>query len=93
MRKQKPTITPITHTPQPPLEPIVIPPSEEFKAALYAEIQRMIQARRDAHRIPEHVLYRELLTHVSSALNTLYKDGSIKVGLTINDKYITTETE
>lgn len=93
MRKQKPIHKPITHTPQKPLEPIVTPASEEFKLALYAELQRMIQARRDALRIPDHVLYGELMRHISSALNDLYKDGLIKVGPTINDKYITTETE
>jgi len=94
MRTPKQTIiAPVSHNPRPPLEPIVISPSEEFKSALLDEIQRMEQARRDAHRIPEHILYRELISHISTALNALYKDEKIKVGPTINDKYISTITE
>jgi len=85
MRKPKQTIiAPVSHNPRPPLEPIVISPSEEFKSALLDEIQRMEQ---------EHILYRELISHISTALNALYKDEKIKVGPTINDKYISTITE
>lgn len=75
------------------VEPIVIPPSDEFTEALYGEIQRLVKARLEARRIPDHVCYRELQRHVSSALNALYKDGRIKVGLTLNDKYITTKIQ
>lgn len=76
--------------PSPPLEPIVITPSEQFKAAVFEEIQTMEQARRDAHRVPEHILYRELERHLSAALNALYTEGRLSVGLTINDKYLKT---
>ena len=92
--RQRKTARPLAErTPRPPLEPIVTPPSEEFKTALYAEIQRMEQARRDVRRIPEHILYVDLLSHISAALNALYKDGKIKVGQTVNDKHITTQSE
>lgn len=80
-------------TPLKPLEPIVVPPTAGFVEALFTEIQALEQARVEAHRFPDHVLYTEIQAHVSSALNELFKQGRIKVGLTINDKYITTKTE
>lgn len=82
-----------THTPRPPLEPIVVPPTDGFKEAVFREIQALEQARVDAHRFPDYVLRIELQQHLSAALNALYKEGRIKVGLTINDKYITTKTD
>lgn len=48
----------------------------------------MEQAKKDAHRLPDHTVYRELEKHLSSALNALYKEGRIIVGNTVNDKYI-----
>lgn len=79
--------------PLPPLEPIVIAPSEQFRSAVLEEIRAMEQARRNAKRLPEHILYRELERHLASALNALYTEGRLTVGLTINDKYLrTTET-
>ena len=80
-------------TPLKPLEPIVVSPSEAFTEALFAEIQRLEQARQEAHRFPDYPLYRELVAHVGQALNALYRDGRIHVGSTINDKYITTQTD
>lgn len=90
--RQAAAYTPHTE-PTPPLQPIVVPPSEEFTEAVYREIARLEKAREDAHRIPDYVLRIELSHHLSSALNELYKAGRIKVGLTINDKYITTKKE
>lgn len=72
------------------LEPIVIPPSEDFKAALISELTAMQQARRDEHRVPDHVTYRELERHIASALNALYSEGWLQVGNTVNDKYMRT---
>ena len=80
-------------TPRPPLEPIVIPPTDGFKEAVFREIQALEQARVEANRIPDYVLRIEFQNHLSAALNALYKEGRIKVGLTINDKYITTKTD
>lgn len=82
-----------THTPPPPLEPIVVSPTDGFKEAVFREIQALEQARVDAHRFPDYVLQIEFQQHLSAALNALYKEGRIKVGLTINDKYITTKTD
>lgn len=82
-----------THTPRPPLEPIVVPPTDGFKEAVFRELQALEQARVDAHRFPDYVLQIEFVHHLSAALNALYKEGRIKVGLTINDKYITTKTD
>ena len=78
--------------PSPPLEPVTVQPSEEFTEAVYRELRRLEEAKRSARRLPEHTLYRELASHLSSALNTLYKQGRIRVGDTINDKYISTTT-
>lgn len=79
--------------PRPPLEPIVVPPTDGFKEAVFREIQALEQARVEANRIPDYVLRIEFQNHLSAALNALYKEGRIKVGLTINDKYITTKTD
>ena len=75
----------------PPLEPIRIVPSEAFKEATLNEIKRFEQAHIDAHRVPNHILHRQFLSLVSDALNALYKEGRIRVGMTVNDKYITTQ--
>lgn len=80
-------------TPRPPLEPIVVPPTDGFKEAVFREIQALEQARVEANRIPDYVLRIEFQNHLSAALNALYKEGRIKVGMTINDKYITTKTD
>ncbi len=78
--------------PSPPLEPVTVPPSEEFTETVYRELRRLEEAKRSARRLPEHTLYRELSAHLASALNALYKEGRIRVGETINDKYISTNT-
>ena len=75
------------------IEPIVVVPSEEFVEALFAEIGRLEQGRIDAQRFPSYVLHTDIVQHVSSTLNALYKAGRIKVGRLLNDKYITTKTE
>lgn len=80
-------------TPRPPLEPIVFPPTDGFKEAVFREIQALEQARVEANRLPDYVLRIEFQNHLSAALNALYKEGRIKVGMTINDKYITTKTD
>lgn len=74
--------------PSPPLEPITVTPSEEFTEAVYRELRRLEEAKHAAHRLPGHTLYRELSAHLASVLNSLYKQGRITVGDTINDKYI-----
>ena len=77
--------------PRPPLRPIVTQPSEAFKDAVFNELRGMEQARRDANRLPENILYRELERHLAAALNALYSDGRLTVGQTVNDKYLRTK--
>lgn len=89
-RKTKSAPAIYTSTPLPPLEPVVIAPSERFRSAVLEEIRAMEQARRNARRLPEHILYRELERHLASTLNALYTEGRLTVGLTINDKYLRT---
>lgn len=69
-------------------KPIVTPPSEAFTEAVFEELARLQEAKHAANRVPEHTLYRELGAHLSAALNSLYKQGRIRVGDTVNDKYI-----
>lgn len=75
------------------IEPIIVAPSGEFVEAIFAEIERLEQGRINAQRFPYYVLHTDIVRHVSSALNALYKAGRIKVGRSLNDKYITTTTE
>ena len=42
--------------------------------------------------MPAHAMYEDLTAKVHDALNALYSQGRIKVGRTINSKYITTKT-
>lgn len=72
----------------PPLEKITVAPSDEFADALYNELTRLWEARKEANRIPEHIVLIEFRKHVLDTLNALYKAGRITVGQTINDKYI-----
>jgi hypothetical protein len=37
---------------------------------------------------PEIITFSELIQSIKGSLNELYKEGKIKVGDTINDKYI-----
>lgn len=69
-------------------KPIITPPSEAFTEAVFEELARLQEAKHAATRVPEHTLYRELGAHLSAALNSLYKQGRIRVGDTVNDKYI-----
>ena len=83
----------INKTPRKPLEPVEIEPSDRFTEAVFEELRMLEQAKNDARREPRHTMYIEFQRHLSAALNALYKAGRIKVGLTINDKYISTDTD
>ncbi|MCQ2058682.1 MAG: hypothetical protein MJY71_02495 [Bacteroidaceae bacterium] len=75
--------------PYTPLQEITTAPTDDFKQAILCELRAMQQACTEAHRQPDHVLYTELLQHLSAALNELYLEKRIGVGNTLNDKYIT----
>lgn len=51
-------------------------------------IKHLQNAKETAKIEPSHVLRVELTKEINNALNRLHKDGKIKVGDTINDKYI-----
>ena len=52
-------------------------------------IIKYLQTAKETAKIePSHILSVELWNEIKNALNRLYKDGKIKVGNTINDKYI-----
>jgi len=87
-KKISPKVSVYDKTPRKPLEPVEIEPSDGFKEAVFAELQRLEQAKHDAHREPHHTMYIEFQKQVSKALNALYKDGRIQVGQCLNDKYI-----
>lgn len=64
--------------------------SQSFEEAIFAEIQAMEQEREQAHKSPVFVPRLDFMKRVSAALNSLYKQGKIRVGDTLNDKYIST---
>lgn len=61
-----------------------------FDEAILAEIQAMEQEREQEHKSPVFVLRIDFIRRVNDALNRLYKEGKIRVGETLNDKYIST---
>ena len=50
----------------------------------------MEQEREQEHKSPVFVLRIDFMRRVNDALNRLYKEGKIRVGETLNDKYIST---
>ena len=78
--------------PAPPLAPVTIAPSESFTEAVLGELRLLRDAKRDAHRFPEHTLYREFAEHLFAAVGELCRRGLIRIGDTINDKYISITT-
>ena len=60
--------------------------------ALLREIRAIEGERRAKSVEPIHALYRDLHRRVDEALNRLYKAGMIRVGDTINDRYISSTT-
>lgn len=68
---------------------------------VYNTIQTMERERKQALRAPFHAMYGDLVRRCSKydgktlrgALNILYKQRKIKIGRTINDRYISTQWE
>ena len=61
----------------------------ETTPSISSAIEREKEA---AGKMPSHAMYEDLTAKVHDALNALYSQGRIKVGRTINSKYITTKT-
>lgn len=58
-------------------------------------IKQMEEERRQAKRVPSHILFTYLLSRsemtrkeLSIELNRLFREGKIEVGHTINDRWI-----
>lgn len=60
--------------------------------AVYQTIVALEREKEAAGKMPTHAVYEEVVLKVKAALNTLYSRGRIRVGNTINSKYITTKT-
>lgn len=56
--------------------------------ALLEVIREIVQEKQSARRIPTHATKMEIYEKVRQALNTLWAQGRIRVGNTINDKWI-----
>lgn len=63
---------------------------QTFDEAILAELQAMEQEREQENKSPVFVLRIDFIRRVNDALNRLYKEGKIRVGETLNDKYIST---
>lgn len=63
-------------------------PFQNMDEHLLSIIKHLQTAKETAKIEPSHILSVELWNEIKNALNRLYKDGRIKVGNTINDKYI-----
>lgn len=74
--------------------------SDDFSKQVYDTIKTMEKEREEAHRAPSVILYRDLLGRLEckekvlkDTLNLLFTQRLIRVGATINDKYITTKID
>ncbi len=63
---------------------------QTFDEAILVELQAMEQEREQENKSPVFVLRIDFMRRVNDALNRLYKEGKIRVGETLNDKYIST---
>jgi len=50
-------------------------------------VTELIESKKDKIE-PDIITFTELILGIKGALNELFKDGKIKVGETVNDKYI-----
>ena len=65
---------------------------EMLSEAVFRTIAAIEREKEAAGKMPAHAMYEEVILAVRTALNTLYSQGRINVGDTINSKYITTKT-
>lgn len=59
-----------------------------MEEVLYNLIKHIQERKTNSGVAPAHVLKIEIDTEVNKALNNLYKDGKIRIGRTLNDKWI-----
>lgn len=60
--------------------------------AIFRTIAAIEREKEAAGKMPAHAMYEDLISKMRDALNSLYSQGRIRVGNTINSKYITTKT-
>lgn len=65
---------------------------EQLSEAIFRTISAIEREKEAAGKMPSNAMYEDLTAKVHGALNALYSQGRIKVGRTINSKYITTKT-
>lgn len=65
---------------------------EQLSEAIFRTISAIEREKETAGKMPSHAMYEDLTAKVRDALNRLYSQGKIKVGNTINSKYMTTKT-
>lgn len=59
-----------------------------MEQALLELICRIVEEKKQSGAFPEYVLSKEVYDEVSKSLNSLYSQGKIKVGKTLNYKWI-----
>ena len=65
---------------------------EQLSEAIFRTISAIERGKEAAGKMPSHAMYEEVIMAVRTALNTLYSQGRINVGDTINSKFITIKT-
>lgn len=60
-----------------------------MEEALLQAISEIIADKKQKNLVPSHALKNEVFDKVTETLNSLYKQGKINVGETINHKWIT----
>lgn len=66
---------------------------EILSEAMYEVVVEIEQEKEAARKAPTHALYEDIIAKVKEALNTLYTQERIKVGHTLNSRFVTTKTE
>lgn len=55
-------------------------------------LRKLINSKKSKNIVPEHILFTELhndiMQQVKDELNTMFAEGKIQVGETLNDKFI-----
>ena len=63
-----------------------------MREIVIATLKRITKEKEDARRFPTHVMYIELINELGKKINPvlreLWKEGKIKAGNTMNDKFI-----
>jgi hypothetical protein len=64
-----------------------------MKDVLFELIKSLEEKKKADKTYPYHVMRQEVYAAVADALNDLYKEGRISVGVSLNDKWVTTNGE